>query len=171
MDCFCSKWNFPFPITVGKVAPAIAAGCTMILKPAEQTPLSAIYLGSLVREVRPVLCLDWWRFVSVVISKWNFPFFLAIAKVAPAMAAGCTMILKPAEQTPLSAVYLGSLVKEVRLALCWAAGFLKLFHWFYKILCMLWVMVWIMFFFKFGLCAFGWLVRLNAMVTHWSQSA
>jgi len=38
---------------------------------------------------------------------------LGIAKVAPATAAGCTVVLKPAEQTPLSAVYLGSLIVEV----------------------------------------------------------
>jgi len=39
--------------------------------------------------------------------------FLAAAKIAPALAAGCTIILKPAEQTPLTAIYLGSLIKEV----------------------------------------------------------
>ena len=33
--------------------------------------------------------------MAVVIVKWNFPFFLACGKVAPAIAAGCTMILKP----------------------------------------------------------------------------
>lgn len=46
------------------------------------------------------------------ITPWNFPLFLAVGKVAPAIAAGCTVILKPAEQTPLSAIYLGSLIKE-----------------------------------------------------------
>ena len=50
----------------------------------------------------------------VVAVKWNFPFFLAVMKVAPAVAAGCTLIVKPAEQTPLSALYLGSLIKEVK---------------------------------------------------------
>jgi len=49
----------------------------------------------------------------VVVVKWNFPFHLAMAKVSPAVAAGCTVVLKPAEQTPLSALYLGSLIKEV----------------------------------------------------------
>jgi phenylacetaldehyde dehydrogenase len=44
-------WNFPFMIAVGKVAPALAAGCTAILKPAEQTPLSAIVLGDMMLEV------------------------------------------------------------------------------------------------------------------------
>jgi succinate-semialdehyde dehydrogenase/glutarate-semialdehyde dehydrogenase len=37
------------------------------------------------------------------ISPWNFPLVLAVRKVAPALAAGCTVVLKPARQTPLSA--------------------------------------------------------------------
>ncbi len=40
------------------------------------------------------------------IAPWNFPLVLAVRKVAPAMAAGCPVILKPATQTPLSAVVL-----------------------------------------------------------------
>ena len=56
-----------------------------------------------------------------VVVQWNFPFFLACAKVAPAIAAGCTMILKPAEQTPLSSIYLGSLLREVRNGLVFIA--------------------------------------------------
>lgn len=43
-------WNSPFMIAVWKVAPALAAGCTVVLKPAEQTPLSALRLGELVLE-------------------------------------------------------------------------------------------------------------------------
>ena len=38
------------------------------------------------------------------ISPWNFPLVLAVRKVAPALAAGCTVVLKPAKQTPLCAV-------------------------------------------------------------------
>jgi len=38
------------------------------------------------------------------ISPWNFPLVLAVRKVAPALAAGCTVVLKPARQTPLSSV-------------------------------------------------------------------
>ena len=38
------------------------------------------------------------------ISPWNFPLVLAVRKVAPALAAGCPVILKPASQTPLSAI-------------------------------------------------------------------
>ena len=44
-------WNMPFGMAVGKIAPALAAGCTVVLKPAEQTPLSAIRLGQLIQEV------------------------------------------------------------------------------------------------------------------------
>jgi phenylacetaldehyde dehydrogenase len=44
-------WNMPFGMAVGKIAPALAAGCTVVLKPAEQTPLSAVRLGQLIQEV------------------------------------------------------------------------------------------------------------------------
>jgi len=43
-------WNFPLVMAVGKIAPALAAGCTVVLKPAEQTPLSTVKLGELIRE-------------------------------------------------------------------------------------------------------------------------
>jgi acyl-CoA reductase-like NAD-dependent aldehyde dehydrogenase len=46
------------------------------------------------------------------IVPWNFPLLMAIWKIAPALAAGCTVILKPAEQTPLTALRLGELVLE-----------------------------------------------------------
>jgi len=43
-------WNFPLGMLAWKVAPALAAGCTIVLKPAEQTPLSALRFGELVQE-------------------------------------------------------------------------------------------------------------------------
>jgi len=43
-------WNFPMPIAGWGFAPALAAGCTVVLKPAELTPLTAIRLGELARE-------------------------------------------------------------------------------------------------------------------------
>ncbi|TQS76005.1 aldehyde dehydrogenase family protein [Ornithinibacillus gellani] len=46
------------------------------------------------------------------IIPWNFPLMMAAWKIAPALATGCTVILKPAEQTPLSALYLAKLVAE-----------------------------------------------------------
>jgi len=44
------------------------------------------------------------------IIPWNFPLLMAAWKPAPALAAGCTVVLKPAEQTPLSALRLGKLI-------------------------------------------------------------
>jgi aldehyde dehydrogenase (NAD+) len=46
------------------------------------------------------------------IVPWNSPFVIAIWKLAPALAAGCTVVIKPAEQTPLSALRLGELAME-----------------------------------------------------------
>lgn len=46
------------------------------------------------------------------IIPWNFPLLMAVWKLAPALASGCTVILKPAEQTPLSALRLGQLILE-----------------------------------------------------------
>ena len=43
-------WNFPMPIAGWGFAPALAAGCTVVLKPAEQTPLTALRLGELALE-------------------------------------------------------------------------------------------------------------------------
>jgi phenylacetaldehyde dehydrogenase len=46
------------------------------------------------------------------IIPWNFPLLMAAWKLAPALAVGCTVVLKPAEQTPLTALRLGELVME-----------------------------------------------------------
>jgi len=46
------------------------------------------------------------------IIPWNFPLLMAAWKLGPALASGCTIVLKPAEQTPLSALRLGELIME-----------------------------------------------------------
>jgi phenylacetaldehyde dehydrogenase len=46
------------------------------------------------------------------IIPWNFPMIMATLKLGPALATGCTVVLKPAEQTPLTALMLGELVQE-----------------------------------------------------------
>jgi len=46
------------------------------------------------------------------IIPWNFPLLMAAWKLGPALATGCTIVLKPAEQTPLSALRLGDLIVE-----------------------------------------------------------
>ena len=50
--------------------------------------------------------------VVAQIIPWNFPLLMAAWKLGPALAAGCTVVLKPAEQTPLSALRLGELICE-----------------------------------------------------------
>jgi aldehyde dehydrogenase (NAD+)/phenylacetaldehyde dehydrogenase len=51
--------------------------------------------------------------VVAAITPWNFPLVLAMWKIAPALAAGCTVVLKPAPETPLSALRLAELAREV----------------------------------------------------------
>ena len=48
-------WNFPLNMAGLKLAPALACGNVAILKPAEQTPLTALHIGSLFKEVTPSL--------------------------------------------------------------------------------------------------------------------
>lgn len=47
------------------------------------------------------------------IIPWNFPSTMFFSKVSPSLAAGCTMVVKPAEQTPLSALFYAHLAKLV----------------------------------------------------------
>ncbi|HXF98559.1 MAG TPA: NAD-dependent succinate-semialdehyde dehydrogenase [Gaiellaceae bacterium] len=53
--------------------------------------------------------------VTAGITPWNFPAAMPARKSAPALAAGCTMVLKPAEQTPLSALAIAALAEEAGL--------------------------------------------------------
>ncbi len=46
------------------------------------------------------------------IIPWNFPFAMAVQKIAPALAAGCTIVLKPAEDAPLATMYLAELIAQ-----------------------------------------------------------
>jgi len=50
--------------------------------------------------------------VCAQIVPWNFPLLMAVWKLAPALATGCSLVLKPAEQTPLTALRLGELALE-----------------------------------------------------------
>jgi succinate-semialdehyde dehydrogenase/glutarate-semialdehyde dehydrogenase len=50
--------------------------------------------------------------VSVLVTPWNFPAAMATRKVGPALAAGCPVILKPASETPLTALAVGQILAE-----------------------------------------------------------
>ncbi|MBO4225274.1 aldehyde dehydrogenase [Bradyrhizobium neotropicale] len=77
--------------------------CTKI---AGQTPvvdLPGEFLAMTLREPVGVVGL---------ITPWNFPLMAAVSKLGPALAAGCTVVLKPAEQTSLTAIRLGEVILE-----------------------------------------------------------
>src|SRR6476620_1225350 len=50
--------------------------------------------------------------ISVLVTPWNFPAAMASRKIGPALAAGCTVILKPASETPLTALALAAILEE-----------------------------------------------------------
>jgi acyl-CoA reductase-like NAD-dependent aldehyde dehydrogenase len=68
-------------------------------------------------SARDVLCYTLREPIGVCaqIVPWNFPLLMAVWKISPALAAGCPVILKPAEQTPLTALRLGELALEAGL--------------------------------------------------------
>src|SRR5207247_10379332 len=47
------------------------------------------------------------------VAPWNYPIMMAIWKIAPALAAGCTVVLKPSSATPLTALRLAELAAEI----------------------------------------------------------
>jgi succinate-semialdehyde dehydrogenase / glutarate-semialdehyde dehydrogenase len=52
---------------------------------------------------------------SLMITPWNFPMAMGTRKVGPAVAAGCTIVMKPAQQTPLSMLAMGQILEEAGL--------------------------------------------------------
>jgi succinate-semialdehyde dehydrogenase / glutarate-semialdehyde dehydrogenase len=50
--------------------------------------------------------------VAVLVTPWNFPAAMATRKIGPALAAGCTVVLKPASDTPLTALLIASILEE-----------------------------------------------------------
>ena len=72
----------------------------------ETVPVKGNYLTYTLREPLGV---------CAAIVPWNFPLMLAIWKIAPALAMGNTMVLKPASQTPLTALAFGDICREVGL--------------------------------------------------------
>lgn len=71
--------------------------------------------GETLKMARPMQAYTLREPIGVVghIIPWNYPSTMFFVKVSPALAAGCTMVIKPAEQTPLSALYYAHLAKMV----------------------------------------------------------
>jgi succinate-semialdehyde dehydrogenase/glutarate-semialdehyde dehydrogenase len=51
--------------------------------------------------------------VALLVTPWNFPAAMATRKIAPALAAGCTVVVKPAGETPLTTLYIAALMEQV----------------------------------------------------------
>ncbi|XP_063360440.1 aldehyde dehydrogenase 1A1-like isoform X1 [Cydia amplana] len=94
----------------------------MALFLSERNALSIRYLASLADKIQgDTIPLDGDNFtftlkqpvgVCGLILPWNFPITMFISKVVTALSAGCTVVIKPAEQTPLTALALVALLKE-----------------------------------------------------------
>ena len=100
------------PITMSKwvdVPASVAAlrywsgWCTKIAGETRAVDMPGEYLAMTLREPVGVVGL---------ITPWNFPLMSAVSKLGPALAAGCTIVLKPAEQTSLTAIRLGEVILE-----------------------------------------------------------
>ena len=57
--------------------------------------------------------------IALLITPWNFPAAMAARKLGPALAAGCTVVLKPAEETPLTAIAIVRLLEEAACPKAW----------------------------------------------------
>ena len=62
-----TPFNYPLLMITWKVAPALATGCTIVLKPARQTPLTALHLAHLTVEV----CIDHYRIAKIITKLTN----------------------------------------------------------------------------------------------------
>jgi acyl-CoA reductase-like NAD-dependent aldehyde dehydrogenase len=115
VECIVHEAGKPRRFAVAEVERAIAtfdAAAAVLVAPEETlVPLDAAPLGegrlALVRQVP--------RGVVVAITPFNFPLNLVAHKLAPAFAAGCPVVLKPAEQTPLSSLLLARVCREAGL--------------------------------------------------------
>ncbi|VDN44291.1 unnamed protein product [Dibothriocephalus latus] len=76
--------------------------------------------GKVIPADGDVVCWTRHEPVGVVgaIIPWNYPLDIIAIKLAPALCCGCTVVVKPAEETPLSALFLGGLIKKVGMCRC-----------------------------------------------------
>ena len=59
-------WNFPLLMQAWKLGPALATGNVVVMKPAEQTPLTALYVASLIAEVHVLLVNIFYSIISIL---------------------------------------------------------------------------------------------------------
>ena len=79
---------------------------------AEEAVRAAGSLGTAPAGANRILVLHQPVGVCVLVTPWNFPAAMATRKIGPALAAGCTVVLKPASETPLTALAIGAILTE-----------------------------------------------------------
>jgi len=102
--------QFDVPMKHARYSVEVSSRPSMTSMPTETVPNAA---GGL-NVAAGVICRDPVGVVSAI-TPYNFPFFLNIGKVIPALAVGCTVILKPSPYTPIEALILGELADEAGL--------------------------------------------------------
>lgn len=102
--------QYGIPMQHARHMVAIASRPAVTPLPVETTPNAqgTITLGAGVISREPMG-------VVAAITPYNFPFFLNVGKVIPALAVGCTVVLKPSPYTPFEALLLGQIAEEVGL--------------------------------------------------------
>jgi phenylacetaldehyde dehydrogenase len=99
-------WNFPFNMAVQKVFPALAAGCSAVLKPAEQTSLTAIRLGELAQAagvpdgVLNVTAQAWRSALNASMAAWSSMRLFVVAGTPPLNSRFCSPQVSTAAQPP-----------------------------------------------------------------------
>ncbi|MCJ9427958.1 aldehyde dehydrogenase family protein [Kordiimonas marina] len=101
---------------------SIAMGAPMGLARMAQAPSGPQHFGQILKEIDSYEFEEWLGTTKVrhepigvcaLITPWNWPMNQIATKVAPALAAGCTMVLKPSEKAPLDAVILADIMDKV----------------------------------------------------------
>lgn len=104
-DLISAEMGAPRGLARGAQAPSGAMQFQEVIKILEDYPFEYSIGTTLIRREAVGVC--------ALITPWNWPLNQIAAKVAPALAAGCTMVLKPSELAPLDAVILARIINDV----------------------------------------------------------
>jgi succinate-semialdehyde dehydrogenase/glutarate-semialdehyde dehydrogenase len=105
-----TPWNFPLAMGARKIGPAIAAGCTMVFKPAPQTPLTALALVAILHEAglpRGVLNVVTTTRASKVVGSWMSSGIARKVSFTGSTAVGKILLVQAAEHVMRSSMELG----------------------------------------------------------------
>ena len=78
-------WNYPTMMVAWKWGPALAAGCTIVMKPPEQTPLAALYMAELARQVNIILSPSQNYQPVSKYGRWSYMVFELTSLSSPAL--------------------------------------------------------------------------------------